>query len=143
MSLSRLIATFANAGEPAERMDVIDAVAQLDLASWDSAASFLADVLLHDPDPVVRHEAAFALGELQRHGQITGSRGEEELCLAASKDLSVLVRHEAAEALYCFPGARCEVVLKELLNDESEDVRLTAAISLAWRKEHFGELATS
>jgi HEAT repeat protein len=59
---------------------------------------------------------------------------------AAVSDKSPIVRHEAAEAIYCFGGDRIEAILNQLLEDEIEDVRLTAAMSLAWRRRFMARI---
>jgi HEAT repeat protein len=57
---------------------------------------------LHDESDVVRHEAAFIIGDLERQSRLKDSaRALDSLCQAA-KDPSILVRHEVALALSKF-----------------------------------------
>ncbi|MCC7166630.1 MAG: HEAT repeat domain-containing protein, partial [Rhodospirillales bacterium] len=53
------------------------------------------------------------------------------LCVAALSDASLVVRHEAAEALGAFRGEKVEATLLQLLASEIVDIHLTACISLA------------
>lgn len=84
----------------------------------------LADVLHHDPDPLVRHEAAFSLG------QIGLSQGNIPLGMAVSGDPDPIVRHESAAALGSIGSADSEAVLTRALSDKDEMVRNSAAASL-------------
>ena len=80
--------------------------------------------LKQDPDPVVRHEAAFWLGEL-------GDKdATDALADAALHDRSPLVRHESVEALGWIPTTASRNALEKALNDGDENVRNTAVISL-------------
>ena len=84
----------------------------------------LADVLLHDPDPLVRHEAAFSLG------QIGLSDGNRALAEAVIADKDPIVRHESAAALGSVGSAESEEVLTRALADSDEMVRNSAKASL-------------
>jgi len=84
----------------------------------------LADVLLHDPDPLVRHEAAFSLG------QIGLSEGNEALSEAVQHDRDPIVRHESAAALGSVGSADSEDVLTRALDDPDVMVRNSAKASL-------------
>lgn len=84
----------------------------------------LSDVLLNDPDPLVRHEAAFSLG------QIGLSQGNTPLARAVAGDPDPIVRHESAAALGSIGSPDSEGVLKEALSDKDEMVRNSAAASL-------------
>jgi len=84
----------------------------------------LADVLLHDPDPLVRHEAAFSLG------QIGLSEGNVALGEAVINDKDPIVRHESAAALGSVGSAESEGVLTKALEDTDEMVRNSAKASL-------------
>src|SRR5690242_11536035 len=61
--------------------------------------NILVRVLELDPDPIVRHEAAFALYKLNKKGQIAGKIALQALCKSARSDISTVARHEAAESL--------------------------------------------
>lgn len=89
----------------------------------------LAGLLAGDPNPIVRHEAAFVLADLRRRDLIFGSVALSALW-SSVHDQSVLVRHEVALSLAAFP---CEVTtrcLDQLLRDQCEDVRLSATLAL-------------
>jgi hypothetical protein len=92
--------------------------------------SFLARVLASDGDPVVRHEAAFVIGELKASGHVPGNLLLKALCRAALTDNSLIVVHEAAEALGNFDGVDVISTLSKLEQHVHPDVRATAAISL-------------
>ena len=53
----------------------------------------LTDVLLHDPDPLVRHESAAALGSV-------GSPDSEGVLLKAASDADEMVRNSAKASLF-------------------------------------------
>jgi HEAT repeat protein len=89
----------------------------------DSIAT-LCDVLLHDTDPLVRHEAAFSLG------QIGLSTGNWALQRALASDDEAIVRHEAAAALGSIGNASSEESLRLALEDKDEIVRNSARASL-------------
>jgi len=82
------------------------------------------EALRKDPSPIVRHEAAFALGE------IASIEAVEALAHAVLHDHSPLVRHESAEALGWIPTEASRRALEEALNDSDADVVATARISL-------------
>jgi len=81
------------------------------------APSQLCEALLNDGSDVVRHEAAFLLGE-----QKSGLHN----LIEAAGDRSILVRHEVALALANFPASE---VLNQLLlmhEDAAKEVRSSA-----------------
>jgi deoxyhypusine monooxygenase len=84
----------------------------------------LADVLFHDPDPLLRHEAAFSLG------QIGLSAAVEALQTATLSDPDPIVRHESAAALGSIGSASAEATLTKALADEAEIVKNSAKASL-------------
>jgi HEAT repeat protein len=98
--------------------------------SDEKVEGFLVAILRSDPDPVVRHEAAFTLGELRKQGRIVGSRSGSALCGATKRENSILVLHEVAEALANFTGKAVISALTRLRRHPNSDVRATAAISL-------------
>ena len=71
----------------------VHAVCILAEVGGENSIETLADVLLHDADPLVRHEAAFSLGQMG----LSGANGPLER--AVMTDPEAIVRHEAAAAL--------------------------------------------
>jgi deoxyhypusine monooxygenase len=102
----------------------VHAVCILAEVGGEKSVPALADVLFYDPDPLVRHEAAFSLG------QIGLSAGNEALGRAVKTDPDPIVRHEAAAALGSIGSADSEGVLTKALSDEDEMVRNSAKASL-------------
>ncbi len=102
----------------------VHAVCILAEVGGEKSVPTLSDVLLHDPDPLVRHEAAFSLG------QIGHSEGNVALAEAAINDRDPIVRHESAAALGSVGSAESEGVLTKALNDPDEMVRNSAKASL-------------
>ncbi len=140
MSLDELQRAYEKAYcSPAQRMDLIEEVAgPRSSLDGDSMEHFLVNVLERDPDPIVRHEAAFVLRHLKTHRRISGNVAKRALCTSARKDESIVVRHEAMEALHCFEGEEVERTLLSMLEHDEPDIRATAAISLERRKNRLG-----
>lgn len=135
MTLSEIKRSYSQADSDASlRMDLVREIHRLEDCDWKDAELFLCQVLSSDPDPIVRHEAAFFLGELRASYRIGDELASIKLCEAAISDSSIVVRHEAAEALYPFNGDQVKQTLDRLLGDPSEDVRFTAAISILRHK---------
>src|SRR6266498_4688141 len=109
---------------------LLDLCGGIDPKSGDFTEDALVKVLLEDIDPIVRHEAAFALYKLYNMGQIIGMRAMDALCDAACNDISTVARHEAAESLGFFDFPKPIQTLQTLLNDPNPDVVATAKISL-------------
>jgi HEAT repeat protein len=82
-------------------------------------------VLEGDKNALVRHEAAFSLG------QIGYPTAMPALFNAVKSDPSYFVRHEAAVALGVIGSEEGREILNEALKDESEEVRESAIIALA------------
>jgi deoxyhypusine monooxygenase len=82
-------------------------------------------VLEDDKNALVRHEAAFSLG------QIGYQTAMPALFNAVKSDPSYFVRHEAAVALGVIGSEEGREILNEALKDESEEVRESAIIALA------------
>ena len=82
-------------------------------------------VLKNDLDELVRHEAAFSLG------QLGFTSGIKPLCEAVDKDPSFFVRHEAAVALGVIGSEEARETLIRALNDKSCEVRKSAEVALA------------
>jgi deoxyhypusine monooxygenase len=95
-----------------------------DLASED-AVEPIGQVLVNDTDALVRHEAAFSLGQLGFTSAVN------TLSKAIESDPSFFVRHEAAVALGVIGSEKARASLNEALNDESEEVSKSAVIALA------------
>lgn len=91
----------------------------------DDIVPHIAKVLKSDPNSLVRHEAAFALG------QLSNLSGREALENATKNDPSTFVRHEAAVALGVLGSKKSLATLQGALKDTSEDVRASAMIALS------------
>ena len=91
------------------------------------AIALVTESLLRDESDVVRHEAAFILGE-----KAEDPRREEILdCLcSAAADPSILVRHEVALALAKFPSEKSVKQLFKLARDRSDEVSGSAEYAL-------------
>ena len=85
--------------------------------------TLLIHAMCQDESEVVRHEAAFLLGDIQ-------STGALEALISASHDPSILVCHEVALALANFRCARSVVELVRLAADPSPDVSRSAVHAL-------------
>jgi len=91
----------------------------------ENAIEPIGKVLKFDDNPLVRHEAAFSLGQLGFTGGIAA------LSDSIRSDPSFFVRHEAAVALGVIGSEEARITLNDALNDENEEVRQSAAIALA------------
>jgi deoxyhypusine monooxygenase len=91
----------------------------------EDAIPALALALREDLSPLVRHEAAFAMGQLEFKSAVPS------LLEAMARDESVLVRHESAVALGSIGDERARLGLLSALEDVDEDVRLSAEVALA------------
>jgi HEAT repeat protein len=125
------IQTVFRHGSDLERMDCLSQIPMLPLRSLeDFVEELVVSVLQNDPNPIVRHEAAFVLGQLYSTGHIVGRRSLAALCECAQGDRSVVVRHECAESLGSFRGRKAFVTLQSLLHDPEPDVVVTSLIAL-------------
>ena len=95
-----------------------------DISGVDAVDS-ISRVLENDKNALVRHEAAFSLGQL---GYPSATAA---LSNAVKSDPSYFVRHEAAIALGVIGSEDARETLNEALKDESEEVRESAIIALA------------
>lgn len=86
---------------------------------------FIAKVLKNDPNELVRHEAAFSLGQMGYH---IGIKPLED---ATKNDPSVFVRHEAAIALGVIGSTDAISILQESLNDADKSVAQSAVVALS------------
>jgi deoxyhypusine monooxygenase len=91
----------------------------------EGAVEPIGQVLKNDDNDLVRHEAAFSLGQLGY------SSGIKALADAVKNDPSLFVRHEAAVALGVIGSEEARKTLNEALKDESEEVRDSAVVALA------------
>ncbi len=85
----------------------------------------VAKVLKNDPNELVRHEAAFSLG------QMCYRSGIKPLEDAVRNDPSFFVRHEAAIALGVIGSQEAKETLQRALEDSSEPVRESAVVALS------------
>jgi HEAT repeat protein len=91
----------------------------------DDSVESLGHILERDPNALVRHEAAFSLGQLGFES------GINPLSHAVESDPSFFVRHEAAIALGVIGSEKAREALIGALGDSSEDFRESALIALA------------
>ncbi len=91
----------------------------------EKAVPLFCKALRDDPSPLVRHEGAFSLGQLGFRASVPA------LLEAMAKDESVLVRHESAVALGSIGDESAREGLLRAINDQDEDVRLSAEVALA------------
>ena len=89
------------------------------------AVNIISKVLKEDVDELVRHEAAFSLG------QWGFTSGIKALSDAVNNDSSLFVRHEAAVALGVIGSEDAREILITTLNDPSEEVKKSAIVALA------------
>jgi len=85
----------------------------------------VAKVLKLDENELVRHEAAFSLG------QMCLSSGVSPLVDATLSDPSMFVRHEAAIALGVIGSKEAKNALKKALNDPEKSVVESAVVALS------------
>ncbi len=85
----------------------------------------VAGVLKNDPNELVRHEAAFSLGQMGYSGCIP------HLADATLNDPSMFVRHEAAIALGVVGSAEARDALVKALSDPEEPVVESAVVALS------------
>ena len=95
-----------------------------DISGVDAVES-ISRVLERDKNALVRHEAAFSLGQLGYPAATAA------LSNAVKSDPSYFVRHEAAVALGVIGSEDARETLNEALKDESVEVRESAIIALA------------
>jgi HEAT repeat protein len=90
-------------------------------------------LLRDDPNPVIRHDAAFVLGAM------SASEAAEALADSALRDESFLVRHESLESLAFFsPIPFILDAVERAERDEHADVRETAAMAGARLRSSHG-----
>ena len=86
---------------------------------------YIAKVLKNDENELVRHEAAFSLG------QMCYSSGIPSLTDATLNDSSIFVRHEAAIALGVVGSSDAKETLEKALNDPDKSVVESAIVALS------------
>ena len=95
------------------------------------AQEIIVDALKQDLNDVVRHEAAFLLGDLKKQGKLANpAAAMRVLIVQARADSSILVKHEAALALANFPCEESVSFLVELCAHESKEVVSSALYAL-------------
>ena len=85
----------------------------------------VARILKNDDNELVRHEAAFSLGQMCLRS------GVPPLEDATKNDPSLFVRHEAAVALGVIGSQDAKATLQKALDDPSEQVRDSAVVALS------------
>lgn len=96
----------------------------VDLGGEDKV-QYVAKVLKNDPNELVRHEAAFSLGQM---GYSSGIKPLED---ATKNDPSMFVRHEAAIALGVIGSKEAIPTLEEALKDPDKPVIESAVVALS------------
>ena len=86
---------------------------------------YVAKVLKNDPNELVRHEAAFSLGQMCLRS------GIKPLEDATRNDHSLFVRHEATVALGVIGSQDAKETLQKALQDSNEQVRDSAVVALS------------
>ena len=86
---------------------------------------YIARVLKNDENELVRHEAAFSLG------QMCYSSSVKPLAEATLRDPSMFVRHEAAIALGVVGSKEAKDVLERALDDPDKPVSDSAIVALS------------
>ena len=96
----------------------------VDLGGEDKV-QYVAKVLKNDPNELVRHEAAFSLGQM---GYSSGIKPLED---ATKNDPSMFVRHEAAIALGVIGSKEAIPTLEKALKDPDKPVVESAVVALS------------
>jgi HEAT repeat protein len=117
---SGLYASFFTLDET-DRYSITNSIASI---GGDLAKGLLIQIVGHDESPLVRHEAAFALG------CVGDDSCKEVLKRSLADDLSFLVRHEAAMALGELGNSDDLAALELGLNDESREVSISCEVAL-------------
>ncbi|MGI0045982.1 MAG: HEAT repeat domain-containing protein [Nitrosotalea sp.] len=86
---------------------------------------YISNILKKDSNELVRHEAAFSLGQMCLRS------GIKPLEDATRNDPSLFVRHEAAVALGVIGSQDARETLQKALLDSSEQVRDSAVVALS------------
>jgi HEAT repeat protein len=102
----------------------VHAVCMLEHIGDESVVQPLCRILMEDPSPLTRHEAAFTLGQLGYRSAVPA------LARAMLEDGSPIVRHESAVALSSIGDYNALPQLEKAIEDEDEDVSNSALIAL-------------
>ncbi|MDG6939022.1 MAG: HEAT repeat domain-containing protein [Nitrososphaerota archaeon] len=102
----------------------VHAVTILAEIGGEAAVEVLSDVLLHDTDPLVKHEAAFSMGQM---GLSSANPALEKAVLT---DPDPVVRHESAAALGAIGSQSSRATLEKALKDGEDIVKNSAEASL-------------
>ncbi len=86
---------------------------------------YITKILKNDSNELVRHEAAFSLGQM---GYFSGTGALED---ATKNDSSMFVRHEAAIALGVIGSQKAKQTLEQALDDPDVSVRESAVVALS------------
>jgi HEAT repeat protein len=117
--------------DPPKRMDLVESLVDgIGNLPGDLVETLLVQVLRHDENCIVRHEAAFVLGRLYGRGGIPGRMAWDALAASATSDPSLIVRHEATESLGWFSVPQTTLLLKQLELDPNEEISATAKLGL-------------
>jgi HEAT repeat protein len=104
----------------------------------EARVDLLCRMLRGDPNPILRHDAAFVLGA------ISADEAIDALATAACNDESFLVRHECLESLAFFPALPNAVdAIARGARDAHCDVRETALMAEAYQRARPSSVATS
>lgn len=113
------------------RFEVLEQFAKI--VDEESDVVILQSLLAHDPDPIVRHEAAAQLLQVETNKpELTASlrnQIQQALMKSVREDESVIVRHEAMEALAYVGDESALRVLGDLADDANTDIKCTARIA--------------
>lgn len=109
--------------DEANRFEIVNSLATR--ACNDTARLLLMNVLRRDPSPLVRHEAAFALGCMG------DSNSVRLLKQVLAGDASSLVRHEAAMALSEIGTPADLSALEAGLTDSSREVSISCRVAIS------------
>jgi HEAT repeat protein len=90
----------------------------------------LTQALLQDQSDVVRHEAAFIIGDLNSKVRLKDSCRALDALRHAAQDRSILVRHEVALALAKFVQGAAKECLLKLEEDRAREVADSARYAL-------------
>ena len=86
---------------------------------------YVAKVLKNDPNELVRHEAAFSIGQMGHRSAV------KHLEDATRNDPSMFVRHEAAIALGVVGAKEARATLEKALDDPTIPVKESAIVALS------------
>lgn len=103
----------------------IQAAFHLEKEVDDKSIMALAEAMLTDPSPIVRHECAFSLGETA-HPTLAGPY----LMKAAETDKNIFVVHEALLALGTLGKREFIPFIEKFLNDSRPEITESAEIAI-------------